>query len=55
MRFYTNPEPNGFGYAIRYGIGKFSGDCIADLSDSPTGLIGFNNLMKKQTLVKCYR
>lgn len=42
---YTNPGPNGFGYAIRCGLERFSGDCVAivmaDLSDSPNDLVAF--------------
>src|SRR5690606_24488016 len=47
--FYTNPGPNGFGYAIRYGLERFSGDCVAimmaDMSDSPDDLIAFYRKM----------
>ena len=46
---YTNNGPNGFGYAIRYGLEKFTGECIAimmaDLSDSPEDLVLFYNKM----------
>ena len=42
---YTNNGPNGFGYAIRYGLDRFEGDCVAimmaDLSDDPNDLILF--------------
>jgi dolichol-phosphate mannosyltransferase len=42
---YTNNGPNGFGFAVRYGLERFSGDCVAimmaDLSDSPQDLIAF--------------
>jgi dolichol-phosphate mannosyltransferase len=42
---YTNYGPNGFGYAIRYGLERFKGDCVAimmaDLSDDPSDLILF--------------
>jgi dolichol-phosphate mannosyltransferase len=37
--YCTNTGPNGFGYAVRYGLERFQGDCVAimmaDLSDSP--------------------
>ena len=37
--FETNKGPNGFGYAVRYGLERFSGDCVAvfmaDMSDDP--------------------
>jgi dolichol-phosphate mannosyltransferase len=46
---HTNPGPNGFGYAIRYGLERFSGDCVAivmaDLSDSPNDLVAFYHKM----------
>lgn len=46
---HTNQGPNGFGYAIRYGLERFSGDCVAivmaDLSDSPNDLVAFYNKM----------
>lgn len=42
---HTNKGPNGFGYAVRYGLERFSGDCVAvvmaDLSDSPDDLVVF--------------
>lgn len=45
LRYATNTGPNGFGYAVRYGLERFSGDCVAvmmaDLSDSPDDLIRF--------------
>jgi dolichol-phosphate mannosyltransferase len=47
--YYTNPGPNGFGLAIRYGLERFTGDCVAlmmaDLSDSPDDLVAFYNKM----------
>jgi len=43
--YYTNPGPNGFGYAVRYGLDRFSGDCVAimmaDLSDEPMDLVRY--------------
>ena len=49
LTFYTNDGPNGFGYAVRYGLERFTGDCVAimmaDLSDDPADLIRFYNLM----------
>ena len=42
---HTNNGPNGFGYAIRYGLERFQGDCVAimmaDLSDDPSDLVIF--------------
>jgi dolichol-phosphate mannosyltransferase len=49
LRYETNPGPNGFGYAVRYGLERFKGDCVAvmmaDLSDSPYDLIKFYTTM----------
>ncbi|RMA66227.1 glycosyltransferase family 2 protein [Ulvibacter antarcticus] len=49
LKFETNKGPNGFGYAITYGLERYSGDCVAvmmaDLSDSPQDLIRFYNTM----------
>jgi len=45
LRYETNLGPNGFGYAVRYGLERFNGDCVAvmmaDLSDDPYDLIRF--------------
>lgn len=47
--YYNNEGPGGFGYAIRYGLEMFSGDCVAimmaDLSDSPLDLVRFYHRM----------
>jgi dolichol-phosphate mannosyltransferase len=47
--YYTNKGPNGFGYAIRYGLERFTGDCVAimmaDMSDSPDDLVRFYHKM----------
>lgn len=52
--FYTNPGPNGFGYAVRYGLDRFNGDCVAimmaDLSDDPADLVKFYFTMRAQNL-----
>jgi len=49
LKYETNMGPNGFGYAVRYGLERYNGDCVAvmmaDLSDSPTDLIKFYNTM----------
>jgi dolichol-phosphate mannosyltransferase len=54
LNYVTNPGPNGFGYAIRYGLERFNGDCVAimmaDLSDSPQDLITFYNTMLEQNV-----
>ncbi len=49
LNYVTNTGPNGFGYAVRYGLERFSGDCVAvmmaDLSDSPHDLVKFYDTM----------
>ena len=49
LHYVTNIGPNGFGYAVRYGLERFTGDCVAvmmaDLSDSPNDLIRYYNTM----------
>lgn len=51
---YTNHGPNGFGYAIRFGLERFQGDCVAimmsDLSDDPTDLVAFYRKMVVENL-----
>lgn len=50
--YYTNPGPNGFGFAVRYGLENFTGDCVAimmaDLSDDPADLVKFYFTMRAQ-------
>ena len=49
LKVMTNNGPNGFGYAVRYGLERYSGDCVAvmmaDLSDSPDDLVAFYHKM----------
>jgi len=49
VTYATNLGPNGFGYAVRYGLERYTGDCVAvmmaDLSDSPYDLIRFYTKM----------
>jgi dolichol-phosphate mannosyltransferase len=49
LRYETNKGPNGFGYAVRYGLERYTGDCVAimmaDLSDSPEDLVRFYKTM----------
>lgn len=44
---HTNLGPNGFGYAVRYGLERFSGNYVAvvmaDLSDAPEDIVKFYN------------
>jgi dolichol-phosphate mannosyltransferase len=48
---YTNQGPNGFGYAVRYGLERFTGNVVAvmmaDLSDSPQDLITYYNKIQE--------
>lgn len=43
--YRNNTEANGFGFAVRYGLTHFTGDCVAvmmaDSSDSPEDLVKF--------------
>jgi dolichol-phosphate mannosyltransferase len=54
LKYITNPSPNGFGYAVRYGLERFQGDCVAimmaDLSDSPYDLINFYTTMVEKNV-----
>ncbi len=51
LGYYNNPGLNGFGYAIRYGLLHFKGDCVAimmaDLSDSPDDLVKFYHKLQE--------
>lgn len=48
--YYTNSGPNGFGHAVRYGLERFTGDCVAvfmaDLSDDPEDLVRYYHKMR---------
>jgi dolichol-phosphate mannosyltransferase len=50
--YYSNEGPNGFGYAVRYGLERFTGDCVAifmaDLSDDPEDLVRFYKIMLEE-------
>ncbi|KJU81415.1 family 2 glycosyl transferase [Candidatus Magnetobacterium bavaricum] len=52
LKYYNNAYPRGFGYAVRYGLEHFTGDCVvimmADLSDDPEDIIRFYDKMKEQ-------
>ncbi|OZI07677.1 family 2 glycosyl transferase [Siphonobacter sp. BAB-5385] len=51
LHYETNLGPNGFGYAVRYGLERFSGDCVAvmmaDLSDDPEDLVKYYYKMRE--------
>ncbi|MFC0185525.1 dolichol-phosphate mannosyltransferase [Pseudarcicella hirudinis] len=52
--YFTNKGPNGFGFAVRYGLERFSGDCVAvmmaDLSDDPEDLVKYYRTMQEQNV-----
>jgi Glycosyltransferases involved in cell wall biogenesis len=54
LRIETNAGPNGFGYAVRYGLERFSGDCVAimmaDMSDDPEDLVKFYRKMEAENV-----
>lgn len=56
LRVFDNPPPNGFGFAIRCGLEKYSGDAVAiymaDGSDSPEDLVTFFETMQVED-VEC--
>lgn len=45
VRYMNNPQPAGFGFAIKCGLEDFKGDavaiCMADASDCPEDLVAF--------------
>lgn len=49
LRYCNNEPPSGFGFAVRCGLNRFTGDCVAvmmaDLSDSPDDLVKFYRKM----------
>lgn len=49
LTYFNNEPPHGFGFAVRCGLEKFSGDAVAvymaDASDAPSDLVKFYNLM----------
>lgn len=51
---FTNTGPNGFGNAVKYGLEKFTGDCVAimmaDLSDDPIDLVKYYRKMLIENL-----
>jgi dolichol-phosphate mannosyltransferase len=54
LRIESNTGPNGFGYAVRYGLERFSGDCVAimmaDMSDDPEDLVKFYRKMEVENV-----
>ena len=49
LHVVSNVGPNGFGYAVRFGLERYTGDCVAvfmaDLSDDPEDLVNFYQKM----------
>jgi dolichol-phosphate mannosyltransferase len=54
LRIESNAGLNGFGYAVRYGLERFSGDCVAimmaDMSDDPEDLVKFYRKMEAENV-----
>ena len=52
--YFSNDGPNGFGYAVRFGLERFTGDCVAifmaDMSDDPEDLVRFYRKMVDDNL-----
>jgi len=51
VEYVNNPGHGGYGNAVRVGLERFSGDCVAvmmgDLSDSPADLVKFYNKLQE--------
>lgn len=51
VRYIDNPPPNGFGFAVRYGLAAFRGDAVAivmaDASDLPDDLVRFYRTLER--------
>ncbi|MEZ4789909.1 MAG: glycosyltransferase family 2 protein [Flavobacteriales bacterium] len=51
LRVLENTGPGGFGHAVRFGLERYEGDCVAvmmaDLSDSPADLVRFYQKMQE--------
>jgi len=51
LRYANNCPPNGFGFAVRYGLSIFRGDAVcifmADSSDSPKDVVRFYQKMEE--------
>lgn len=51
LRVLDNDGPGGYGYAVRFGLERFTGDAVAvmmaDLSDSPQDLVRFYHKMQE--------
>jgi dolichol-phosphate mannosyltransferase len=49
VRCVLSPYPNGFGFAVRAGLERFEGDCVAimmaDGSDDPDDLVSYHRLL----------
>lgn len=52
--FYKNEGSNGFGFAVRYGLDRFKGDCVAifmaDASDSSDDLVAYYRTMMEKNV-----
>ncbi len=56
--YINNPPPNGFGFAVRSGLAKFSGDVVAvvmaDGSDAPADIVSFYRAMQEGNYDCCF-
>jgi dolichol-phosphate mannosyltransferase len=54
VRFLNNPPPNGYGFAVRWGLEHFRGDAVAifmsDGSDRPVDLVRFYHALNEQSV-----
>jgi dolichol-phosphate mannosyltransferase len=54
VHFLNNPPPNGFGFAVRWGLEHYTGDAVAiymaDASDRPDDLVRFYRMMIEQNV-----
>lgn len=54
VRLVTNYPPHGFGFAVRRGLERFSGDAVAiymaDASDTPEDLVRFFRILVQQNV-----
>lgn len=52
VRLERNPGPHGFGYAVRYGLARFTGDAVvimmADLSDDPEDVVKYYYVLRDE-------
>ncbi|MFA4990107.1 MAG: glycosyltransferase family 2 protein [Candidatus Omnitrophota bacterium] len=51
LNYINSISPNGYGFAVSEGLGKFNGDCVsivmADMSDNPADLVRYYREMQE--------